>query len=158
LPEVVSATPIAILPLDAVPNDSLWASSYWYYQPSRMDVHAPEAWDVTTGDTSVVVAIVDTGVNPYHPDVGGSVAGLSGQIYTNWAEVNGLPGVDDDGNGKIDDFHGWDFVALSNNSDVEPGEDWQDEDNDPNDFVAHGTGVAGMVGALTNNTIGVAGM
>ena len=83
LPDVASASPIAILPVDgaaqphfadAVPNDSLWASSYWYYQSSRMDVHAPEAWDITTGDTSVVVAIIDTGINLYHPDLGGTVA------------------------------------------------------------------------------------
>src|SRR5262245_10922793 len=158
MPELLSAEPIAILPLSAVPNDSLWSSSSWYFQASRRDIHAPEAWDVTKGDTSIVVGILDTGIVPYHPDIGGSVAGLPGQIYTNWVEANGLPGVDDDGNGYVDDIHGWDFVNITSNSDVEPGEDWRDQDNDPNDFVGHGTAVAGLVGALTNNTIGVAGV
>src|SRR6185503_7530744 len=96
LAEVVSADPIAILPVDAFPNDSLWSVSSWFYQPgSRRDIHAPEAWDVTTGDTAVVVAILDTGVVPYHPDLGGTVAGLPGQIWTNWAEAGGVAGVDD---------------------------------------------------------------
>ncbi len=157
LEEVTSAEPIAILPVDAIPNDSLFASSYWFYQPSRKDIHGPEAWDVTTGDTSIAVAILDTGVLPYHPDLGGTVAGLRGQIWTNWTEAAGAPGVDDDGNGYVDDIHGWDFVSLSSSTDAEVGEDWRDPDNDPNDYAAHGTAVAGVVGALTHNVIGIAG-
>ena len=78
-------------------------------------------------------------------------------IHTNWTEAGGTAGVDDDATGYIDDVHGWDFVALTSPSDVATGEDWRDEDNDPNDFVAHGTAMAGLVGALTNNSIGVAG-
>jgi subtilisin family serine protease len=156
LGEVVSADPIAILPVDAVPNDSLFTTSAWYYQPgARRDIHAPEAWDVTVGDTAIVVAVLDTGVLPYHPDLGGTVAGLPGQIWTNWIEAAGSAGVDDDGNGYVDDVHGWDFVTGF--TDGLPGEDDDVEDNDPNDFVGHGTAVAGLVGALTDNGIGVAG-
>src|SRR5262245_18103783 len=82
LGEVERADPIADLPVSAIPNDSLFSSSPWYYQPGpRHDVHAPEAWDVSLGDTSVVVAILDTGVLSDHPDLGGTVAGLSGQIW-----------------------------------------------------------------------------
>jgi subtilisin family serine protease/chitodextrinase len=150
LAEVESAWPIAIMPAAAIPNDSLWSVAYYFRQPSRLDSHAPEAWDVTTGDTSIVVAIVDTGVYTDHPD-------LAGQIWTNWAEQNGTPGVDDDQNGFVDDDHGWDFIDLNPGADVRPGEDGYAEDNDPNDFAGHGTAVAGLVGARTNNGIGVAG-
>ena len=153
--EVVSADPIAILPVEAIPNDSLWTNSWWLYQPlTRRDIHAPEAWDVTTGDTSVVVAILDTGMIPYHPDLDD---GTAGRLWTNWLEANGAPGVDDDGNGYVDDIHGWDFVNLGASPDTVAGEDGEIEDPDPNDFAGHGTAVAGLVGAATNNLIGVAG-
>jgi len=153
-PGIASADPIAVLPISAVPNDSLWSVSYWFDQFTGHDIHAPAAWDVTTGDSSIVVAILDTGILPYHPDLGGTTAGLAGQIWTNWAEQGGVAGVDDDGNGYVDDTWGWDFVA---NQPVATGEDGRDEDNDPNDFAGHGTIVAGLVGAQTNNLIGVSG-
>ena len=155
--DVQSAQPIAVLPVSAAPNDSLWSSSWWFDQPSGCSIHAPQAWDVTTGDTSIVVAILDTGVIPYHPDLGGTVAGLAGQLWTNWVEQGGMQGVDDDGNGFVDDTWGWDFVSLPTGANVSPFEDWRDQDNDPNDYAGHGTLVAGLVGALTDNGIGVAG-
>jgi subtilisin family serine protease len=157
LADVQSAQPIAVLPVSAAPNDSLWSASWWFDQPSGASLHAPRAWDVTSGDTSVVVAILDTGVLPYHPDLGGTVAGLAGQIWTNWAERGGVPGVDDDGNGFVDDTWGWDFVALASGTNISPFEDWQNQDNDPDDYAGHGTQVAGIVGALTDNGSGVAG-
>ncbi len=159
LSEVASADPIAVMPVSTVmPDDSLWSAANYFYQPAnRRDIHAPEAWSITTGDTNVIVAIVDTGVIPYHPDLSGSEPGLRGQLWTNWAEAGGTPGVDDDGNGFVDDAWGWDFVNLGSAANVEPGEDWRDEDNDPNDHFGHGTLVSGVVGALTNNRIGVAG-
>ncbi|HET9325899.1 MAG TPA: S8 family serine peptidase [Candidatus Eisenbacteria bacterium] len=157
LPEVAGASPVGVASVAAIPNDSLWAGSWHFYQQSRRDIHAPEGWDITQGDTSIVVAIIDTGVIPYHPDLGGVTPGSSGQIWTNAQEANGLEGVDDDGNGYVDDRHGWDFVALPLGGDYAVGEDWRDEDNDPNDFVGHGTSVAGLVGAITDNGIGVAG-
>ncbi len=157
VPEVAAASPIGITSVTAVPNDSMWATSWHFYQPSRIDIHAPEAWDITRGDTSIVVAIIDTGVMPYHPDIGGSTPGARGQIWINRAEAEGRPGVDDDGNGFVDDVWGWDFVSLPDSTGITPGEDWRDEDNDPNDYVGHGTSVAGLVGALTDNQHGIAG-
>jgi len=154
---VTEAHPIAFTSVTAVPNDSLFSIAYHLYQPSRRDIHAPEAWDITKGDTSIVVAIIDTGVVPYHPDLGGTVAGGSGQFWTNPIEAAGVPGEDDDHNGFVDDLHGWDFVDLITGFDAVPGEDWRDEDNDPNDFIGHGTCVAGLIGAINDNTIGVTG-
>ena len=154
---VAEAHPIGLASVTAVPNDSLWSLAYYFYQPSRRDIHAPEAWDITQGDTSIVVAIVDTGVVPYHPDLGGNTSDGRGQFWTNWIEAGGVPGVDDDQDGFVDDVHGWDFVHLTNDVDAMPGEDWRDEDGDPNDYIGHGTGVAGLIGAINDNTIGVTG-
>jgi subtilisin family serine protease len=150
LAEVEDVAPIARVSALAIPNDSLWRFATQFFQSSRRDIHAPEAWDVTVGDTSVLVAIVDTGVLTDHPD-------LVEQFYFNRVELEGAPGVDDDANGFIDDFRGWDFVNLPPTSPVRLGEDGQDEDNEPSDFAGHGTAVAGLVGARTNNRIGVAG-
>ena len=161
-PEVASVNPVAILPVSSLPpSDSLFANSYWFQQPSRRDLHALEAWAVTTGDTSIVVGILDTGVLSYHPDLGGdSIAVLLGQrsqIWTNPEEAHGTPGVDDDHNGYIDDIHGWDFIDLASPNDAATGEDWSTPDNDPSDFAAHGTAIAGLVGALSDNVHGITG-
>ena len=162
LPDVASAWPIAILPTSSFPNDSLFSAEHWLYRASvpRHDMRAPESWDVERGDTSVVVAILDTGVQPYHPDLGGVTAGGHGNLWINWAEAGGVPGMDDDGNGWVDDVWGWDFVASSAGDSLTstPGEDVLDQDNDPNDFAGHGTMMAGIVGAIANNASGIAGV
>ena len=97
-------------------------------------IRAPEAWDLTTGD-DLIIAVIDTGVDLDHPD-------LVGKLWTNADEIpdNGL---DDDGNGYVDDSHGWDFV----NDDAEPQDDYW-----------HGTHVAGIAAADTDNGQGVAGV
>src|SRR5262249_24873875 len=87
-PEVASVNPGAILPVSSLPpSDTLFVNSYWFQQPSRRDLHALEAWAVTTGDTSIVVGILDTGVLSYHPDIGGDsisvLLGQPSQIWTN---------------------------------------------------------------------------
>ena len=158
LPEVVSADPIAVLPVSSLPNDSLAFASYWLENVNHpgADIHAPQAWQVTPGDTSIVVGVIDTGVVPYHPDLGGR-AGERGNLWINWAEKGGIPGVDDDGNGFVDDVAGWDFVQAATTP-AFPGEDAHDEDNDPNDYGGHGTAVAGVIGAIAGNGIGLAGV
>ena len=158
LPEVAGADPIALLPVSALPNDSLTFATFWLYkdQPARTDIRAPEAWQVSSGDTSIVVGIIDTGVIPYHPDLGGRGDPERGNMWINWAERAGTLGVDDDGNGYIDDYGGWDFVAFG--ALAAPGEDGLNEDNDPNDWGGHGTAVAGLIGAIPGNGIGLAGV
>ena len=129
-----------LLPVEAVPNDSLYPQ-LWHLAR----IHAPEAWEEARGDSSVVIAIIDTGVDWTHPD-------LSASIWRNSREVEN--GVDDDGNGFIDDVRGWDFVESV--SDHAPGEDGGQQDNDPMDFDGHGTFVAGIAASTTDNGIGVA--
>jgi hypothetical protein len=159
LREVASADPIAVLRVSTTtPDDSLWSASWWLHQTQPGGISAPLAWDLTTGDSSIVVAILDTGVLPYHPDLGGTTLGLRGQLWTNWGERGRIPFYDDDGNGYIDDEAGWDFVDLSTQTGVAAGEDWDLADADPSDFAGHGTRIAGLVGALTNNGIGISGV
>jgi subtilisin family serine protease len=103
------------------------------------DVDAPQAWDLQTGSSALVVADIDSGMDLAHED-------LMANLWTNPGEIP-FNGVDDDGNGFIDDLHGWDF---------------RDNDNDPSDTSffcgGHGTHTAGTIGAVGNNGVGVTGV
>lgn len=100
------------------------------------DIEALKAWDIHRGDKNIKIAVIDTGIDYNHPD-------LKGQIWTNEAELNGKEGVDDDGNGFVDDIHGYDFA---------------NNDGDPMDGHGHGTHTSGTIGAVHNNQVGIAGV
>lgn len=119
------------------PNDPL-LSQQWYVKSMNLE----RAWGVTTGSHDVVVAVIDAGIDITHPDI-------SNNIWTNPREISGN-GIDDDGNGFVDDLHGWNFVASS--SDILPPSDGTD------DAFVHGTLVASLIAAKGNNGIGMAGV
>jgi len=99
------------------------------------DIDAPEAWEIETGNGDVVVAIIDSGIDYTHPD-------LVNKIWTNEDEIPDND-IDDDNNGYIDDYHGYDF---------------KNNDADMLDEHGHGTVIAGVIGAETDNDIGIAGI
>lgn len=116
---------------------------------SGADINVRDAWKLTTGDPSIIVAVCDEGVKYDHPD-------LAANMWVNEAEKNGLEGVDDDGNGFVDDVHGYNFLSTYN---VATGEgelmpiNWTRQGDS-----GHGTHVAGTVAAVNNNGIGVCGV
>lgn len=126
------------------PNDP---EVYRQYYLTRIDAY--RAWDVVPNGSVSIVAIIDTGIDTLHSD-------LQGSIWRNAGETGldaGLRdrrsnGVDDDGNGFIDDWFGWDFVGV----------DGSKPDNAPLPGNPHGTHVGGIVAAQTNNNIGMAGV
>lgn len=163
-PNVAAAYAEEIVPLRVKPND-LQFPQQWNLQnrSSGHDIRAVGGWEHSVGDTSVVLAILDSGTDWFHPDLGGSAPNYTdGNIWINWSEWNGFASVDDDSNGFVDDVRGWDFVHFSPAESISaspwPGEDWKDEDNDPRDFNGHGTHVAGIASAIGNNAIGVSGV
>ncbi len=143
LPDVEYATPIYIRKtFDYIPNDPR-INQQWQIN----NISLPRAWDITKGSKNVVIAIVDSGVDWNHPD-------LLANIWTNPKEVPGN-NVDDDGNGKIDDVRGWDFVGNVTTQQLMSG--IYREDNDPTNIQGfHGTHVAGLASAVTDNGVGIA--
>ncbi len=122
-----------------LPNDPLF-SEQWHLNR----IQAVGAWEKTTGSKEVVVAVLDTGVDVDHPD-------LATNIWHNSNEY--INGKDDDGNGFIDDLEGWDFVDNDN----EPRPDVS-SNSITRSGVNHGTIIAGLIGANTGNSLGVAGI
>lgn len=134
------------------PDDSLFHRQ-WYLR----QINIEQAWTLTRGSENVLVAIVDTGIDYDHLD-------LSSRIWINRGEdVNGdgmadatdFNDIDDDRNGFVDDIMGWDFTDAPHFPD---DGDYLDRDNDPFDEYGHGTSVAGVIAAVSNNWIGISGI
>lgn len=134
-PAVLSVHEEQIYQAALIPNDPRFAEQFGLHSEAwPVDINAPEAWDRTTGSENTVIAVVDGGVDLAHED-------LRDKIWVNGGEVAGNR-IDDDGNGFIDDAHGWDFVK-----------------NTPADVaIDHATHVAGITAASGNNGVGVAGV
>jgi len=130
-----------VVTTNLIPNDSYFAQYLWALENTGQletvgaDISAPEAWDVSIGDSSVIIAILDSGVYYTHPD-------LRNNMWMNTGEIQGNS-IDDDNNGYIDDVYGYDFV---------------NNDGDPMDDMGHGTHVAGTAAAEQNNNLGVTGV
>ncbi len=101
-----------------------------------VDIDAVKAWDITTGSDKMVVAVIDTGIDYNHPD-------LKENLWTNEAEANGQAGVDDDGNGVVDDIHGYNAITGKGDSQDDQG---------------HGSHCAGTIGGRGDNGVGVVGV
>ncbi|MBM4092639.1 MAG: hypothetical protein FJ276_24965, partial [Planctomycetes bacterium] len=145
-PEVLYAEPNYIHNPFRTPNDSRFSEKWDLHNTGQpggtqpggtagADIDAVAAWDIFTGTKDVVIAIIDTGTDTTHPD-------LVQNLWVNPGEIPGN-GIDDDGNGYVDDINGWDFV---------------NNDANPEDNVGHGTHVAGIAGAKGNNAVGVTGV
>jgi len=130
-PAVIFAEPNYLVHAAVItPSDPDWPNQYG---PAL--IQAPQAWTITTGASAVSIAVIDTGVDLNHPD-------LADKIWNNPDEIPNN-GVDDDQDGYVDDWRGWDFV---------------NSDNNPQDDYGHGTHVAGIAAAASNNAVGIAGI
>ena len=140
-PRVLYAEPNYIVHAYRTPDDPRFVEQYALHNTGQTggitgaDISALRAWDVFTGDSTLKIGMIDSGIDYTHPD-------LAPNVWTNPGEIPGN-GIDDDGDGYVDDVHGYDFA---------------NNDGDPMDDNGHGTHTAGIVAAVGNNGVGVCGV
>ncbi|MDH4082639.1 MAG: S8 family serine peptidase [Nitrospira sp.] len=152
-PAVEYAEPNYLYWLQIIPNDTQFGSLWGLHNIGQTvdgtagrtdaDIDAPEAWDISTGSPNVIVAVIDSGIAYDHPD-------LAPNIWANPGEIAGN-GIDDDGNGLVDDVHGWDF-GVNDSDPMDP------LDLNPGGNPGHGTHVAGIIAGAGNNGTGATGV
>lgn len=156
-PAVEYAEPNYIRKISKVPNDTYFNQQWALLNTGQFngtpgsDIKATSAWDINIGKSNIVIAVIDTGMVYDHPDL----------IANRWVNEAEVPdnGIDDDGNGKVDDRFGWDFTTCAKFNPVTglcstP----KGQDKDPIDDNGHGTHVAGIIGASGDNGTGIAGV
>jgi subtilisin family serine protease len=133
-PNIVNCEPNRVRYLHGTPNDPFF-NQQWALKSSTKGINAEQAWDFTTGSKDIIIAVVDSGINYYHPELANSL----------WQNVNEIPqnGIDDDSNGVIDDFTGINSFFMN---------------SEAIDCNGHGTHVAGSIVAQGNNNVGIAGV
>ncbi len=150
-PQVLYAEPNYRVQALAIPNDPFFSEQWGLSNTGQTvgpsgntasgdpgaDILATQAWNNQTGSLGTVIAVLDTGMDLDHPD-------LAAHVWLN-ADENPSNAIDDDGNGLVNDFQGWDFVNGDNNP-------------DDDSLTSHGTHISGIVGADGNNVLGVAGV
>jgi len=145
---VVYAAPVIRIKQTVWPNDPLFFPNQWALLNTT---NISEAWNLTKGDSNIVIAIIDSGIDPSHQDLKNNI----------WNNTNETPndGLDNDNNGFIDDIMGWDFVSYDGSGLYQVcTDDCTEPDNSLNDIDGHGTHVAGIAGAVTNNSFGISGV
>ena len=152
-PAVEYAEPNYLYWLKTIPSDAQFGTLWGLHNIGQAvngtvgkadaDIDAPEAWDISTGSPNVIVAVIDSGIAYDHPD-------LASNIWTNPREIAGN-GIDDDGNGLVDDLHGWDF-HMNDSDPMDP------VDLNPGGNPGHGTHVAGTIAGAGNNGTGITGV
>ncbi|MGE5498329.1 MAG: S8 family peptidase, partial [Syntrophothermus sp.] len=133
-PDVEYVEPNYIVHKSTVPNDQYFKNCWAINGTTTFDIGARDAWGITAGDSSIVIGVIDSGIDYGHED-------LKANVWVNPKEQ--VNGIDDDNNGYIDDVHGWDFC---------------NKDNNPMDDDFHGTHVAGIIAAKGNNLLGISGV
>lgn len=143
-PDIEYCEPLPIRKISFIPNDPSVNLQYYLY-----NIHAFDAWDQINTNDTVVVGVIDTGVDYNHEDLAANIWENPGETgLDSLGRDKRTNGVDDDGDGFIDDWRGWDFNSSTN----------PDGDNDPYPGHEHGTHVSGTIAAIINNGIGVAGV
>ncbi len=144
------AVPNAIVKIKALPNDPEFPKQDALRNTGQTggvagaDIGTEKAWDITKGSRGVRVAVTDSGADYLHPDLASNIWKNPGELGIDaQGQDKSQNGRDDDNNGYVDDFQGWDFV---------------NSDNDPMDDHGHGTHVSGTIGAVGNNGIGISGI
>ena len=146
-PEVTAVEPNYKYKKIGIPSDPSFSNLWGLHNTGQTggvadaDIDAVEAWNQTTGSAAIIVGVIDTGIDYSHED-------LVNNLWTNTTELNGITGVDDDGNGVVDDIYG---ARWTNGNGLPTSGDPFDGDN-------HGTHVSGTIGAVGNNALGVVGV